>query len=535
MVAGDSMHSSLAALRILEKGGNAFDAAAALAAATSVNNPTMNDLFGGDAFIIVYSARDNKVIVYNGTGWAPQAATIDYFIDQGGIPDRGILTVSVPGSFSGWMMMLQDYGTLPLKDILAPAIHLAENGFRADDRITVFGPRFLNEAGLKVFAPGGTPLQAGEVVYNKGKADMLRRLSVLSYEEAEDYFYRGPLAKKIVEYSDSVGGILTVEDFAKFRAERQEGLSTNYRGIDVYVCPPNSQGMALLKTLNILEGYDLKAMGHNSAEYIDILVQALNLALQDRNDFMGDPRFVDIPYGMISKEYARHRRENDMHPGRAMPDTIVRGNPADFADAYRAERGGDTTFFAVADTEGNLVAVTTSICDIFGSGLMVPGLGIMLNNRMTFFYLEEEHPNHVVPGKRTMQTITPSIALRDGKPYMAFGTPGGDLQEQSKLQGFLNMVEFGMSPQEAVEAPRFQSMHPGGFLSIFRTGNFRAVRVERRVPEEARNALEEMGYTILSPFDFLSIGNVSIIKIDQETGWKEGAADPRSWNTAVGW
>lgn len=535
MVAGDFPQSATAAFKILEKGGNAFDAAVGMVATMSVVNQTMNDFFGGDAMIIVYSAKEKKLFTYNGSGWSPEAATIDFYIDKGGMPPAGMLTVQVPGSFSGWMMLLQDYGTLPLKDILAPAIYIADNGYPLESRSAKAKKDRLNEEALKVYAPGGVPLKSGEIAYNKNFAATLKQIENMDYKEAEDYFYRGPLAKKIVEFSKANGGLLSEKDFADFKAEKTTPLSTNYKGLDVFVCPPNSQGMVLLEALNIVEGYDLKAMGHNSAQYVDVLVQALNLSLEDRNRHMGDPRFVKIPVGMISKEYAKQRREKDMHPGKPMGDNLVPGKPADFEAAYKKERGGDTTFMAVADAEGNIVACTTSICDSFGSGLMVPELGIMLNNRMTYFLLDEEYPNHLKPHKRTIQTITPSIVMKDEKPCLVFGTPGGDLQEQSKLQTFLNIVEFGMTPQQAVEAPRFQSRHPMGLLSSYRATFPRTIGMEGRIPEAVRDELTKMNYVVESKYGWDYRGYMGVIKIDPETGWKEAGVDPRGWNTAIGW
>jgi len=480
-VVGDYPQSALTAFKILEKGGTAFDAAVGMAATMGIVNKPMNDFFGGDAMILIYSAKDKKLFTYNGTGWAPKAATIDHYMDIGGIPELGVLSAHIPGGFSGWMTLLKDYGTMPLSEILAPAIHIAENGYPLDG--STYGwlsqkdlTKFNQEA-RDVYVPNGKMLEIGEIVYNKNYAKMLTTVSKMGYQEAEDYFYRGDLAKTFVEFSKSEGGLFTLEDFAEFKAEKVTPLSTNYKGIDVFVCPPNCQGMVLLEALNIVEGYDVKSLGHNTAEYIDLLTQALNLGLEDRNNFMGDPRFVDNPMGMITKEYAKVRREKDMQPGKAMPDKLVAGKPVEFNQFYR-EKGGDTTFMGIVDTMGNIVACTTSICDAWGSATMVTGTGILLNNRMTYYLLEEELPNHLEPRKRTVQTITPSIALKDGKPCLVFGTPGGDLQEQTKLQGFLNVVEFGMTPQQAVEAPRFQSLHPRGLLAAFKAAPPRKIGVE---------------------------------------------------------
>ncbi len=537
VVTGDNPLSATTAFKILEKGGNAFDAAVAMAATMSLVNQAANDIFGGDAMILAYSAKDKKIVTYNGTGWAPNAATIDRYVEAGGIPRTGVLSVQMPGSFGGWMMLLRDYGTMPLKDILAPAIDVAENGHEFIPFLAAFlkAPGVLdtfNNAAKAIYSVDGKPIPAGTLVRNPDYAKLLRAISDKSYQEAEDYFYRGPVAKQIVEYTKSLGGLLELEDFADFKAEKQEPVTTKYRGVDVYACAPNSQGMVLLEALNILEGYDLKAMGHNSASYIDVLIQALNLSLEDRNQYLGDPRFVKNPMGLITKEYAKVRREKDMHPGKAMDDVLVKGDPTEFNEFYYGN-SGDTTFLAVSDAEGNIVACTTSICNAFGSGLMVPGTGILLNNRMNYFFLDDSLPNHLQPRKRTMQTITPSIALKDSAPYLAFGTPGADVQEQAKIQIFLNVVEFGMDPQLAVEAPRVQSRHPMGLM--VQDPYPRTIQVEGRVPTEIRDELKKMGYVIQTRADWEYLGFMGMIKFDPLTGRKAAGADPRNVNTAIGW
>jgi len=538
-VVGDYPESAVTAWKILEQGGTAFDAAVGMAATMGIVNQPMNDLFGGDAMILVYSAKDKKLINYNGSGWAPTGATIDRYIDEGGIPVDGILSVEVPGSFSGWMTLLKDYGTMPLSQILAPAIHLADNGFqlRSDHaEMYAWSADKFNEELRSVYAPKGGLPKEGDIVVNKNLAKLLTTVSKMSYQDAEDYVYRGPVAKALVDFSSSLGGLFSLSDMNDFRAAKATPLSTNYKGVDVFVCPPNSQGMVLLEALNILETYDVKSLGHNSAAYIDLLAQVLNLAIEDRNAWMGDPRFVPIPYGMITKEYARARR-NEIKPGKAMQDEIVVGNPSQYERFFTGEKGGDTTFMVIADAMGNIVACTTSICQVWGSKLMLPGYGIMLNDRMTYFLLDESSPNHLLPRKRTMQTITPSIALKNGAPYLAWGTPGADLQEQMKLQVFLNVFEWGMNPQKAVEVPRIQTLHPTPLMVMPVFGAPpRHINIEQRVPIEERKKLEKMGYVVrLGDWSMAGGGTMGLIKLDTVTGWKETGADPRGNNTAIAW
>lgn len=537
VVIGDNQYSAAAGFKILDRGGNAFDAAVAMAATMGITYHKMNDFFGGDAMIIIYSAKDKKVITYNGSGWAPKKATIDAYIEKGGIPDHGILSVEIPGSFSGWMTLLKDYGSMKLSDILEPAADLAERGYFLPQNMAVNPAtdwKYLNDAAKNVYGRDGRPLKYGERVVNKDYAKLLREVGKLSYQEAEDYVYRGPIAHEVAELSKKLGGFIEYEDFADFHAEKVEPHSTNFHGIDVYVCPPNSQGWVLLETLNILEGYDLKAMGYNSAAYIDLITQTMNLALQDRNHFMADPRFHANPMALISKKYAENRRK-DLHPGRAMDGDIPVGapDPATYGDVTYGHQG-DTTFMAVADDQGNIVACTTSLCTGMGSHIMVPGRGFMLNSRMSYFFLDTELANYLEPRKRTIQTITPSIALKDGKPYLAFGTPGADVQEQAKIQVFLNYAVWGMDPQQAVEAPRFQSRHP---MSVMYHVQYpRTIQVEGRVAPAVRKELaDKYGYIVQTKGQWEYIGLMGAIGFNNPDGFLMAGSDPRADGTAFGW
>ena len=534
---GDSQYAGLAGFKILERGGNAFDAAVAMAAIMSFTNPTANDMFGGDAMIIVYSAKDKKVYTYNGCGWAPKTATIDKYIELGGIPMKGALSVEVPGAFSGWMTLLKDFGTMPLKELFAPAIDLAEKGHPFLQPIAQMGKsgyKTMNDAAKKVYGRDGALAGEGTIITNPDYAKTLREMSSMTYQEAEDYYYRGPIARELADYMKANGGLITYEDMAEFKAERVDAHSTNFRGVDVFVCPPNSQGWVLLESLNLLEPIDLKAMGYNTAAYIDTVTQALNLALEDRNNNIADPRFHKNPVAMISKKYADDRRK-DMHPGTAMDGKLSKGNPADtekYGDIFYG-KSGDTTFLATADAEGNVVACTTSICTAWGSGHMLPGRGFMLNNRMTYFFLDTELPNYVEPRKRTVQTITPSIALKDGAPYLAFGTPGADVQEQAKLQVFLNYFLWGMDAQQAVEAPRFQSRHPMGIMG--HATYPKTIQVEGRVPQAVRDELAgKYGYIVQTKGDWEYIGLMEAIGFEAN-GIKAGGADPRTDCRAYAW
>ncbi len=534
---GDNQYSAAAGFQILNRGGNAFDAAVGMAAVMSFTYPLTNDFFGGDAMIIVYSAKDKKVITYNGSGWAPKKATIDAYIEKGGIPETGILSVEVPGSFSGWMTLLQDYGTMKLKDIFAPAIDLAENGHNFSQYQSNLGKNFykhMNEPAKAVYGRDGAIAKYNDIITNPDYAKLLREVGEMGYKEAEDFVYRGPIAREIAAMSKELGGFIEYEDLAEFKAEKVDAHHTNFHGIDVYVCPPNSQGWTLLEALNLLEPLDLKSMGYNSAAYIDALAQALNLALEDRNHFMADERFHKNPVAMIEKKYAADRAK-DMHLGKAMTGELKTGNPDQpekYGDVYYG-RQGDTTFMAVADAEGNIVACTTSQCGAYGSCLMLPGRGLMLNNRMPYFFLDTAYANFLEPRKRTVQTITPSISLKDGKPYLAFGTPGADVQEQAKLQVFLNYALWGMNAQEAVEAPRFQSRHPMGIKS--HASYPATIQVEGRVSEAVRKELaEKYGYVVQTHDQWEYIGLMGAISAEAGGRWFAGS-DPRADAIAYGY
>lgn len=497
---------------ILEKGGTAFDAAVAMAAAQTFAEPGMINIFGGDAEIMVYDATEKAVKVYNGTGWAPAKASLDEFFEKGGIPSSGVLAMQMPGEWAGWMTLLGDYGTMSLSDIFEPVIEGAEEGIGVSPFLALIlqmmGTSKYNQAALDVFTNDGVLLKQGDLYTNANYAALLKEMAEVAsqgatlkegYSLANEYFYRGPIAEKIVAWNNENGGIFSIEDFNEFYAEIQEPISTNYRGYDVYVCPPNSQGPTLIEALNILEGFDLSSMEHNSAEYINIVAQALDIALNDRNKYVADPRFGTMPEEMMTKDYAAKMREyiDTEKAATDLPD----GGLVYYRD-YEA-LGGDTTFMAVADKYGNVVVSTHSINGIMGSGLMVDGLGIMMNNRMTYYSLDPEHPNCLEPHKRTLQTITPTLALKDGEPAFFVGTPGSDNQEQTKLQVILNYVDFGMMPQQDVETARFVTKHaPAAGASEAYPGKIQVMGVGSKVIAD----LTEMGYKVSTTTNTGSLG-----------------------------
>lgn len=523
-----------AGMDILLKGGNAFDAALAMAAAQSYSEVMMCHIFGGDLMFIAYDAKSGKVVSYNGTGWAPKKTDIDKFINMGDIPTHGFLSQHMPGEWSGWMTIMRDHGTMTLADIFAPVIDMADNGIITDEflsNIINMSSADMDEETKKVFVPGGRILMPGDLYINKNYAKLLRTMAEVAgkekdlkagYQAAEDYFYRGPIAEDIVKWNAANGGDFSIEDFNEFHAEKTEPITTNYRGYDVYCTPPNSQGVVLIEALNMLENFDLKAMGHNSKDYINVLIQCLNVALMHRNRFDADPRFFEYPKAFLTKEFSKEMvAKIDME--KAVTE-IPLGDEKYYVDYDK--KGPDTTFMFCADKEGNVAVVTHSINHFFGSGNMVPEWGIMMNDRMIQYALDPDVGNALVGHKRTVQTITPTIVLKDGKPYMAFGTPNADRQEQTKLQGFLNVVEFGMRPQRAVETPRVATAATGDTASNGRIerGLHYMNSYLTQIDPEVIKALEGMGYKMMTTSNTGSLG----LGVCENGFWTVGADPTRN-------
>ncbi len=587
MVASGHPLGSEAGLRILQAGGNAVDAAVAAWFIQGEVEPGMTGL-GGDAFILIYLAKTGRVVFINGSGPAPMAATPEFYRVRGGMPGDGALSVEVPGAVGGILLALEKYGTKRRSDVLQPAIALAEEGFPISDGLAASlraSRRKLAQfpSTTKIWFRNGEPLGAGDIVRNPDLAATLRALAA----GGRDAFYRGPVAKRSVEYLKAHGGIHELSDWANFQAHEDEPIKVTYKGIDVYECPPNSQGHVMLQALNILEGFDLKGMGHNSAAYLHHVTEALKLAFADRNRYVGDPRFVGpIPMqGLLSKEYAALRRKL-IDPNRAIEGEPPPGDPtrltssaaaawlprlplapgglgafsgraggsiqlaqpmqptsappreiASSAEAARPRPEADdglhlTTYLAVVDRDRNMVSITSSLLSAFGSGMVVEGVGYFLNNRMEYFSLELGDPNVLAPGKRTRQTINPALALKDGKPYLVFGTPGADTQPQTQLQFFLNVVEFGMGVQEALEQPAVIST------------SFRASYYPQRVvgtlitpaalPQEVRDGLAARGHR-LDVRDVRGVGSVKAILVHPRTNALMGGVSPTRDSYVVGW
>jgi len=556
-------------LRILQRGGNAMDAAAATGFALAVLKPHQNGI-GGEAPVLVYSASEGKPFAISGNGTAPGAATIERCRRLGVkvIPGDGFLPAIVPPAVDTWILLLARFGTLRLCDVLGPAVELAEGGFPVYDslhaNIARAAERFRCEwpSSAQKFLPGGQVPAIGALWRQPHWAATFRKLidaeascrdRERGLKAARDLFYRGEIAERIAQFCrstpvcDATGrehcGLLSAEDMAAYSARVEKPLTTRYRGIDVCKCSTWTQGPVLLQTLNLLEGYDLASMGHNSADYIHTVVECMKLAYADREFYYGDPDFVDVPLErLLSKPYAAERR-GLVDPARASMELRPGGRPPISAEsvldvnaAFGPPAGhheGDTTKLEVIDARGNMVSATPSGGWLMSSPV-VPGLGFPLGTRGQMFSLVPGHPNALAPGKRPRTSLTPSLALKDGRPWLAFGSPGGDCQDQWALQFLLNVAEFGMSLQEAVEAPTFWTAHfPSSFYP--RTAEPGSLYAEGRIAEPVREELSERGHIVRATGDW-SGGNTLAAAIDERSGVLSAAASPRLDPAyAVGW
>ena len=524
MVTSGHPLASQAGIQVMMAGGNAVDAAVATATALGVVEPAGSGV-GGDGFLLIYWAETGTVTAINGTGPAPFAATREVYLQDGGIPMKGIRSVSVPGIADAWLLAHERYGTLKLEQVFDPTISLCENGFPVSYQLAGGlrgeNPRFADDPYTReVFTNDGDPIKAGELLYNKNLASTLRKIAA----EGRGTLYEGEIAKAIVEFSQSRDGLLTEKDLADFHAHWAEPIHINYRGYEVYEMPPNSSGHILLQELNIVELFDLVSMGCNTAESVHLMVEAKKLAFADREQYVADPNWVDIPIeGMLSKAYAAEQAKR-IDPDLAAID-LQAGLPEQFED---------TTCFCTADGAGNAVCVLQSIQSGFGSSLIAGETGILLNNRMTYWHLEEDHPNCLMPGKRVRHTMNPVIVTKDGKAFLICGTPGADTQVQTNLQLVTHVIDFGMNPQEAVAAPRWRSLQNPMESTVPHTCSD-ALQLESRFPEDVRDALAQKGHELQILGDWGGPGSAQAILIHPESNALIGGSDPRRDGYAVGW
>jgi gamma-glutamyltranspeptidase/glutathione hydrolase len=519
------------AIDILKKGGSAVDAAIAANAALGLMEPTSNGI-GGDLFAIVWDAKTRKLHGLNASGRSPFGLTREYFIEKGmdRIPRLGPLPISVPGCVDGWFELHGKFGKLPMSEVLAPAIQYAREGFPVSELIAYYWGR---SGGLRrydgfeqTFLPNGKAPAKGEIFRNPALASTLEKIGV----GGRDAFYKGELADVMDAFCQRVGCFLRKRDFAEHTSTWVEPVSTNYRGYDVWELPPNGQGIAALQMLNILEGFDLRAMGHNTAAYLHHQLEAKKLAYEDRARFYADPDFANIPIKrLISKAYAKQRRKL-IDPRRA----ARRYPPGDItlARADAKLRDGDTIYLTVADKDRNMVSLIQSNYRGFGSGLCPDGLGFCFQDRGELFTLDENHPNTYEPHKRPFHTIIPAFVTKDGQPFMSFGVMGGDMQPQGHVQVLCNIVDFGMNLQEAGDAARYHhtgSSEPTG--TVMTDGG--TVALESGIPHEIRRALARLGHRLrlrIGPY-----GGYQAIRYDAENDVYIGASESRKDGQAAGY
>jgi gamma-glutamyltranspeptidase/glutathione hydrolase len=511
------------ALDILKAGGNAVDAAIAANAVLGLVEPISNGI-GGDLFAIIWDAGTKKLYGLNASGRSPRSLSLEYFKENGydKIPSYGPLPVSVPGCVDGWFELNKKFGSMDMEQILGPAIKYASEGFPVTEVIAYYWAgnarslsRYPNVA--DVYMPDGKPPAKGEVFKNPYLAETLKTIA----SGGRDAFYKGDIARTIGSFMEEQGGFLSYEDMAAHESEWVDPVSTNYRGFDIWELPPNGQGIAALQILNILEGFDIAAMGFGSAEYIHHFVEAKKLAFEDRAKYYADPDFQDIPVEqLISKQYAAGRR------------TLI--NPA--RSSRQLEPGvieqGNTIYMTVADGEGNMVSLIQSNYRGMGSGMCPPGLGFILQDRGELFSLEEGHYNVFEPGKRPFHTIIPAFITRDGKPYMSFGVMGGAMQPQGHAQIVVNLIDFGMNLQEAGDAPRIRhggSSQPTG--EVMTDGGI--VYLESGIPYKSIRELTKMGHNV--QFDVGGYGGYQAIMWDEENGVYYGASESRKDGQAAGY
>ena len=563
--------TAISGMRMLLSGGNAFDAAVAAGFAAAVVEPTAHYSLATEGAIMLYHSRTRQLRALSGQGVAPERATVELFRQKGldAVPTGadGPLSFTVPGVVDAFILLLETYGTKTLGEAIAPAIEYAEHGFPMyefmhDKLLASAGLEQFRRypfGGMEVFHPGGKPPEVGQLLVQRQLAATLRNLAqaesaamghrAQGLRAAREVFYEGDIARTIVECSDRVGGLLSMEDLAGYRAKFDEPIRTTFMGHEVCAQSTWTQGAVMLQALNMLEHFDLRAMVHNSSQYIHTVAEALKLAFADRESYYGDPDFVRVPVdGLLSKEYAATRAglirgdaacpelpepgDPWRHDGGAPPISrgeVIAGTPSS-GDGGAPTRDG-TTHFAIIDHEGNMVCATPS-GGRFDKSVYFAELGCTLSTRSEIFNLNDHHPNGLRPGKRPRTTLVNYMLCKDGEPVMTIGCPGGDDQAQADLQLVLNVLVFGMDPQQAVEAPRFssQSMPNSFYPHVYRPGE---LSVEPGIPAQVRERLAELGHKVVAT-DVCGYGAI-VSRRDPETGAVEAGADPRAATYAVGW
>lgn len=530
MVASSHSLASLAGVRMLMEGGNAIDAAVATAAVLGVVEP-MSLGIGGDAFALFYSAKDKAVKALDASGRSPYAARLEFCRKSGfqQMPQRGIHSVTVPGAVHGWSTLLNAYGTKPLREVLRFAIEYAQDGFPVAE-LTAESWRESESrlkddegASLNYLVNGRTP-KTGEIFRNPRMANTLRRIA----DEGAEVFYRGDIAEKIVRCSDTKGGLFTRKDFADHSSDWVEPITVNYRGYGICELPPATQGFVALEMLKILERFDLKAMGPQSADSLHVMIEAKKLAFADRDRYLADRDFMKVSVTDFFSprrvealgERIRMDRAND-GTETLPPSTAPSVSPPRRGKMKEGARDGDTEYVATADREGNLVSFIQSNFMGFGSGVVEPETAIILQNRGHLFSLDENHPNCIGPHKRCLHTLMPGMIFKDGRPYAALGLKGGHVQPQVQVQIISNLIDFEMTVQEAIASARFNHIEAT------------KVGLEPEIPRAATEELTRRGHKIVSG-NPESFGGAHAIVVHPASGAFIGGSDPRKAGCALG-
>lgn len=507
--------------QILAKGGNAVDAAVATAAAVGLLEPNLSSPFGV-GYLLFYSPELGEVKGLEFGGRGPNNLSLDAYASDSERA-QGAKSIAVPGNIAGWITLLEAYGTMSAAEVFAPVIELASEGFPLTETlaqsINTLVSRFPYEETHRTFAkPDGTPWEAGDLFKNPGYAETLHAVAT----EGLGVVYGGRIGEQIAATVQKYGGFMTIEDLEAFEPEWMTPIQTTYRGYTIYTTAPPSTGIQVLQTLNILEGFDLAAMGHGTPEYYHIFMEAVNLAATDRDAYVGDPDFVDVPVGLLlSKELAAERR--------ALID------PTKATTSYPPSFQEGTTHLAAADQWGNVVAITQTIAGGWGSGLVAGDTGIILNNAYAYANLKPDHPGVIGPNRRQAWCLSPVMIFdAEGRFWASVGTPGGETIQQTEAQVISNLIDFGMGPQAAVEAPRFAHTWMGQPTFTYPDFGVLNTAIDAGLDPEVYEALTAMGHELQIGTPWGYTGSNAVIRYDAETGWYRGGADPRRQLYAVG-
>ncbi|MGH2550925.1 MAG: gamma-glutamyltransferase family protein [Thermomicrobiales bacterium] len=554
--------ATAAAIRILEAGGTAIDAGVAAGLCLNVVLPQFTNL-GGVAPIVLHSARDQAVRSISGLGCWPAAVDIDYFREEcAGTMPPGVQRCVVPAAVDAWLTALEQFGTKTLREVAAPAIELAQNGFHIDSLLQANFAGAMDTmqrwpSSAAIYWQDGRPPIVGERLVQRDLATTLELLIDAETDHrhlgrerairaARDRFYRGDIAERMTEFVAAEGGFLSLEDLHAFSVDVESPPSVTYRGYDVFGCGPWCQGPVALEALSILEGYDLAAMSPAGADVFHLTLEALKAGFADREYFYSDPKFVDVPiHGLLSRGYAEQWRAR-IDRNVAAPEMPIPGDPWAFEDRARPARSwidapqakagamkADTSYLCVVDADGNAFSATPS--DGIGESPVVPGLGFAISDRGVQSRLDPDHPSVIAPGKRPRLTPSPGLIMRNGRVFAPYGTPGGDVQPQAMVQLVINLIDFGMDPQASIEAPRLASYSfPESFYPFpYRPG---LVMAESRIPDDVIEDLRRRGHEIeLWPEWSAAAGALCTVVVDETNRALLAAADPRRTAYAMGW